>query len=192
MNKFTAIYLRVSTNIQSNGLQAQERAIEQFCKSNNIIDYQIFKDEGFSGTLTSRPALDEMMLRVRENKIERVIVYSFSRFARSTRHLLDALDEFNRNEVKFISLSENIDTSSSFGKAIFSIVSAISELERDLIAERVKNGLVNARAKGKVLGRPKKRNGELIHVLKEQGLTYRKIAQYAKCSVGSVHRELAT
>ena len=78
-----------------------------------------------------------------------MVVYSFSRFARSTTHLLSALQTFKKKEVHFVSLTEKIDTNSAVGVAIFSILASISQLERDLIADRVKIGLANARAKGK-------------------------------------------
>ena len=77
------------------------------------------------------------------------------------------------------------------GMAIFTILGAISQLERELIAERVRNGLANARAKGKILGRKKMRNSVLIRELLKSGLSYRAISLIAKCSHGSVHAELA-
>ena len=73
---------------------------------------------------------------------------------------------------------------------MFTIISALSQLERELIVERVKLGLENAKAKGKKLGKPKTRNSELIRELYSQGYSYRKIAIFAKCSISTVHREL--
>ena len=87
------------------------------------------------------------MAAVENDKISGVVVYSFSRFARSTTHLLNALQIFKRKGVHFVSLTETIDTNSAAGTAIFSILTSISQLERDLIADRVKIGLANARAK---------------------------------------------
>jgi DNA invertase Pin-like site-specific DNA recombinase len=104
---------------------------------------------------SSRPEFNRMMEQVRAGEIGTVLVYSFSRFARSTKHLIEALEEFNRLGVAFISRTEQIDTSTPIGKAMFTIISAMAQLERDLTAERVKNGLKNAVAKGKTLGRPK-------------------------------------
>ena len=118
-----------------------------------------------------------------------VVVPAFSRFARSTTHLLNALSEFKNKGVGFVSLSEKIDTSTPVGVAIFSILAAVSQLERDLIAERVKSGLQNARAKGKHIGRKKLRDSELIRKLLKAGMTYRNIAMIAKCSHGSVWAE---
>jgi DNA invertase Pin-like site-specific DNA recombinase len=126
------------------------------------------------------------MLAVKEGQIDSVVVYSFSRFARSTTHLLNALQIFKDHNVAFVSLTEKIDTSTPVGVAVFSILAAISQLERDLIAERVRAGLANARAKGKLIGRKKMRDSDLIRKLLKAGMTYRQIAVIAKCSHGSV------
>lgn len=190
--KLTVLYCRTSTSMQSTGLEAQERALVDYCKIKGITNYRIFKDEGISGSKASRPSLDAMMGLVRANKVNSVIVYSFSRFARSTRHLLDALEEFRQRNVAFTSMSENIQTDSAIGLALFTIISAISQLERELVSERVKNGLKNAKAKGKKLGRPKKRNSDLIIELRGQGMSHRRIAKLVKCSTWSVFEELRT
>lgn len=146
-------------------------------------------DEGISGTKSSRPALDRMMAAVQAGEVESVIVYLFSRFARSTTHLLNALQVFKRAGVNFVSLTEKIDTGTPVGLAVFSILAAISQLERGLICERVRNGLANARAKVKVIGRRKMRDSDLIRKLLKVGVTYRRIAEIAKCSHGAVHTE---
>lgn len=190
MSKKIALYCRVSTDRQGTGLEAQSRALEEYCRSKDITDYLLFQDENVSGTKASRPALDQLMDLVRKGEISAVIVYSFSRFARSTRHLLDALDEFKQQGVTFISLTENVDTTSAIGKAVFTIISAIAQLERELIAERIKNGLANARAKGKRIGRPKTRPSDLIRTLAQEGHTYREIAKLTSCSHWSIAQEM--
>lgn len=150
----------------------------------------MFTDGGISGTKSSRPALDQMMAAVDRGEISSVVVHSFSRFARSTTHLLSALTCFKSKGVHFVSISERIDTNSAVGVAIFSILAAIAQLERDLIASRVKIGLENARAKGKLIGRKKLRDSDLIRKLLKAGMTFRQIAQIARCSHGSVWAEL--
>lgn len=183
------LYARVSTQDQATGLESQVRALNEYCRLNGITDYELFADEGISGTKSSRPALDRMMKAIRDNEVECVVVYSFSRFARSTTHMLNGLEEMKKVNTNFVSLTEKIDTSSPIGKAMFVIISAIAALERDLIAERVKNGLANARAKGKLIGRKKMRDSDLIRKLLKAGMTYRNIAIISKCSHGSVHQE---
>jgi len=87
-------------------------------------------------------------------------------------------------------MTERIDTNSPVGLAMFSILAAISQLERDLIADRVKCGLANARAKGKLIGRKKLRDSDLIRKLRKAGMSYRAISSVARCSHGSVHAEI--
>ncbi|OFZ06271.1 MAG: hypothetical protein A2X97_02285 [Bdellovibrionales bacterium GWA1_52_35] len=147
ISKVTGIYVRVSTNDQNSGLESQIRTLKEYCEKNKIVSYQVFADEGISGAKSSRPGLDRMMAEARQGKIDRVIVYSFSRFARSVTHLLTALEEFRKLNVPFISYTENVDTNSPMGRAFFVVIAAISQLERELIVERVKNGLRNAKAK---------------------------------------------
>jgi DNA invertase Pin-like site-specific DNA recombinase len=173
MSKRVACYARVSTADQSTGLESQMRVLKQYCVSNEIDNVEYFADEGVSGTKASRPALDRLMMAVESDEISSVVVYSFSRFARSTTHLLQALQIFKRKGVHFVSLTEKIDTNSAVGVAIFSILAAISQLERDLIADRVRVGLANARAKGKLIGRKKMRDSDLIRKLLKAGMSYR-------------------
>lgn len=139
--KKVALYARVSTDQQSTGLESQVRVLKDYCDRNDIKDYEIFMDEGISGTKSSRPALDRMMTAVQAREIGSVIVYSFSRFARSTTHLLNALSVFKQNGCNFVSLTEKIDTGTPVGLAIFAILAAISQLERDLICDVIKNSI---------------------------------------------------
>ena len=190
--RYTALYARVSTLTQSSGLEAQLNALYEHCKRNGIESYRVFSDEGISGAKASRPGLDSLMDEARKGNIEQVVVYSFSRFARSTKHLLLALEEFDEHEVPFVSLTESLNTATPIGKTIFSILASISELERELIRERVRNGLINARRKGKKLGRSKTRNSELIRELAQKKYSQRQIARLVGCSKTTVYRELLT
>lgn len=190
MKKQVAIYCRTSTNMQENGLEAQRRALVEYCKLRNIKNYTLYEDSGVSGTKSSRPSLDRMMKSVRAGEVETVVVYSFSRFARSTKHLIDVLEEFELHKVNFISLSEQVDLSTAIGKAMYTIISAIAALERDLISERVKNGMKNARAKGRQMGRPRTRNTELIVSLRKKGYTYNQIRELIKVGHGTITNAL--
>ena len=90
----------------------------------------------------------------------------------------------------FVSTTECIDTNTQLGSAIFAILGAVAQLERDLIAERVRNGLANAKAKGIHIGRVKMRESDLIRKLIASKMTYRSIAKIAKCSTGAVSAEV--
>ena len=190
MSKKVALYCRVSTGNQSTGLEAQVRALREYCSRNAITDYVIYEDENQSGIKSSRPSLDRMMKDVRGGFIEKVIVYSFSRYARSVTHLLRALEEFKNLKIGFVSITESIDTNTPLGSAVFTILGSVAQLERDLIAERVRNGLANAKAKGIRIGRLKTRDSYLIRKLRATGMTYRSIAVIAKCSSGAVAAEI--
>jgi DNA invertase Pin-like site-specific DNA recombinase len=170
-------------------MESQIRILKTYCEQNGYKNAEFFTDEGISGTKSSRPALDRMMVAVDNDEISSVVVYSFSRFARSTTHLLNALQIFKKKGVHFTSISEKIDTNKPIGVAIFSILASIAQLERDLISDRVKIGLQNVRAKGKLIGRKKMRDSDLIRKLLKSGLTYRAISKIAKYSHGSVHQE---
>ena len=181
-----ALDARVSTADQKNGLDAQVRALRIFCEQNNVADYELFADENQSGTKASRPALDRMMRAVENGEIESVVVFAFSRYARSVTHMLKGLETFKKCSTNFVSLTEKLDLNTSLGHVVFVIISAIAQLERDLIAERVRNGLAAARARGKVLGRKRIRNSALIEQLLQAGLSFREVAKIARCSHGSV------
>ena len=189
MVRKTALYARVSTADQHSGLESQIRALKDHCEKNAVTDYELFTDENISGAKISRPSLDRMMALVRNGDFSTVVVYSFSRFARSTTHLLGALEEMKKHEVEFVSITERIETNSPMGRAFFTVIAAIGQLERELIVERVKNGLKNAKAKGIHIGRLKTRPSDLIRALLNSGMTLRACAKVANCSHGSISLE---
>jgi DNA invertase Pin-like site-specific DNA recombinase len=184
--KHAALYARTSTSLQATGLEAQVRELKSYCQTNGIASHVIYSDEGVSGTKANRPELDKLMTAVDRGEVSSVIVYSFSRFARSVTHLLRALQLFEERGVSLISISENLDTRTSTGRFVFTILAALAALEREILVERVKCGLANAVAKGRKLGRPQTRPNELIKELLSRGLSYRKIAGIAKCSHWSI------
>jgi len=120
-NRKAAGYVRVSTNLQMGGMESQTRALNEFFHRNGITDYEIFTDEGISGTKISRPSLDRMMSAVRSGTISQVVCWSFSRFARSTTHLLSGLEEMKKHNCRFLSISEALDTESPLGRAMFTL-----------------------------------------------------------------------
>jgi DNA invertase Pin-like site-specific DNA recombinase len=174
--KRIAIYARVSTTDQSTDSQLLD--LRKYVSERGWTSFKEYTDNGISGTTDSRPALNELMDDARKRKFDMVLVWRFDRFARSTRHLINGLEEFKNLGIDFVSYQENIDTSSPLGSAIFTIISAVAQLERDIIAERVKAGLRRAVANGKKLGRPKLDvDVEEVHRLRAQGLSLRDIAK---------------
>jgi len=151
-----------------------------------------YVDVGESGAKDSRPQLNELMAAARKRLFDAVVVWRFDRFARSTKHLLLALEEFRSLGIQFISYQENIDTSSPLGQALFTIVSAVAQLERDLIRERVSAGVRNARACGKQLGRPRRIvNHAEVRRLRSEGASLRQIAAKLGVGYGTVRLSLA-
>ena len=120
-----------------------------------------------------------------------VVVWRFDRFARSVSHLLRALETFRALGIEFVSLSEQVDTSTPTGKMVFTVLGAVAELERSLIAERVKAGLRNARAKGTRLGRPKAAvDAATVADLRRTGTSWAKICAELGLSKGTAQRAL--
>jgi len=111
-------------------------------------------DVAVSGRREGRPQLNALMIAARKREIDCVLVWKFDRFARSTRHLLAALEEFDHLGIRFVSVQDQIDTDSPMGRAMFTIIGAMAELESSLISERVTAGMKAAEARGRHLGRP--------------------------------------
>ena len=171
-----AVYARVSTTDQSTDSQLLD--LRRFTQERGWTIFREYADNGISGTQDSRPALNQLMDDARKKRFDMVLVWRFDRFARSTRHLILALEEFKNLDIDFVSYQENIDTSSPLGGAIFTIISAVAQLERDIIAERVKAGLRRAQENGKRLGRPKASvDVEKIHQWRSEGVSFRAIAK---------------
>jgi len=174
--KRVAIYARVSTSEQST--ESQLLDLRRYIKERGWQLYREYTDDGVSGTKDSRPALNELMNDAKKRRFDAVLVWRFDRFARSTKHLILALEEFRNLGIDFVSFQENIDTSSPLGSAIFTIISAVAQLERDIIAERVKAGLRRAKENGKRLGRPQvKVDLEQVKALRTKGYSTRAIAE---------------
>jgi DNA invertase Pin-like site-specific DNA recombinase len=186
-----AIYARVSTKDQSCELQLRD--LRAYCAARGFDLVREYVDVGQSGAKDSRPELNKLMDAARKRQFDAIVVWRFDRFARSTKHLLLALEEFRSLGIQFIRYQENIDTSSPLGQALFTIVSAVAQLERDLIRERVSAGIRNARANGKKLGRPKSAvDHERILKLKAEGHSLRQIAAKLGVGYGTVRERLPT
>ncbi len=149
--KRAVLYARVSTADQTMANQLLD--LRQLAQQRGLEIVQEYVDHGISGTRARRPGLDQMMADARRGRFDVLLVWAADRLARSTKHFIDTLEELQHLNVAFISYREQIDTSGPLGKAIMVIVSAIAELERSLIVERVKMGLRRARLEGKQIGR---------------------------------------
>jgi DNA invertase Pin-like site-specific DNA recombinase len=192
MTSRVAIYARVSTSNHGQDVTVQTRDLEQFAEVRGWRLIDSYLDLGISGSKDKRPELDRLMADAHRRKFDVVIVWKFDRFARSVSHLLRALETFNALGISFVSLSEQMDTTTPAGKMVFTVLGAVAELERSLIAERVRAGLRNARAKGKTLGRPRVFvDGARITRLRALGRSIREIADELGYSRSLVHKTLA-
>lgn len=187
-------YLRISTlhGHQANGLDSQRKAIKGYAESHKMGDIEFIADEGVSGAKTSRKGLDQMLELCRSKKVTAIIVYSFSRVSRSLRHLIELVEFFNGNNIAFISLTEGVSSNNPTGKFFISLMGALAELERELVSERVKNGMKAARARGSKIGAPKRRNSKLIWELRNKGYKLKDIASLSGSSISTVSRELSS
>jgi len=184
-----AMYARVSTTNHGQDVNMQTRELEQFAQARGWHVVDQYLDAGVSGAKDSRPELNRLMTDAHRRKFDVVIVWKFDRFARSVSHLLRALETFNALGIAFVSLSEQMDTTTPTGKMVFTVLGAVAELERSLIAERVRAGLRNARTKGKTLGRPRTIvDATAVGRLRSQGATWRDIANQLRVGVGIVYR----
>ena len=189
--KRIAIYARVSTT--DHCTESQLLDLRRYVRERGWNSFREYVDEGISGTKNSRPALNELMNDTKNRRFDVVLVWRFDRFARSTRHLINALEEFKNLSIDFVSYQENLDTSSPLGAAIFTIISAVAQLERDIIAERVKAGLRNAVANGKKLGRPRVAvNVDRIARLRAQGRSWVEISRELGVGKGTAQRALSS
>ena len=171
-----AVYARVSTSNTSQSPEMQIRELRGYAKRRGWAVLREYVDVGISGATEKRPELDKLLADAHLRRFDAVVCWRFDRFARSVSHLLRALETFKALGIEFVSLSEQVDTSTPTGKMVFTVLGAVAELERNLIAERVKAGLRNARAKGKTLGRPRKiTNSVEIKRLRAQGASWRAV-----------------
>jgi DNA invertase Pin-like site-specific DNA recombinase len=184
-----AIYARVSTIGNGQSPEMQLRELREFSERRGWSVVGEYVDLGISGSKDKRPELDRMMADAHRRRFDVVIVWKFDRFARSVSHLLRALEMFKTLGIEFVSFSEQMDTSTPTGKMIFTVLGAVAELERSLIAERVRAGLRNARAKGKRLGRPQAiADRARISELRAYGASWRAIAEELGCSARTARR----
>jgi len=150
--KRVAIYARVSTVDKGQDPETQLRALREYAArrgfgpAGEYIDYA-------SGMRDDRPQYQALFAAARKRQIEVVLVWRYDRFARSTQALVQALHEFHRLGVDFISYQENIDTTTPQGELIFTVMASLAQFERALISERVKAGMARAKAQGKRISR---------------------------------------
>ena len=151
-----AIYARVSTSDKDQNLETQLLPLRKYAELRGwtVFDTYVDKESGRFEKKRRREAFNRMMADARKRKFDILLVFRYSRFARSTKDLVDALGDFEALGIDFVSYSENIDTTTSHGRFFFTVIAAFAQLESDTISENVRAGLARARQEGKRLGRP--------------------------------------
>jgi len=187
MTKSICIYTRVSTVSQST--EQQLFTLREVANRNGTIVSE-FTDT-ISGATDSRPGLDACLLAARQKKFDVLYCYSIDRLGRSTKNLISVVEMLQELKVDLFFYREGIDTTTPTGKCVFTILSSVAELEKNLIRERVVSGLDKARRNGVRLGRPTVMNDSMVtavRLLRDKGMTVRNIAAQLRCGVGTVYK----
>jgi DNA invertase Pin-like site-specific DNA recombinase len=190
MSKRVAIYARVSTSSQST--QNQIDVLTELANRQGYTIIKIYSDNGFSGTKSTadRPALNDLMTDARKKSFDMVLVWSLDRLGRSLKHCLELLQELQELKVDLFFHQQGMDTSTSSGKLMFSMIGAFAEFERNIIRERVMAGQQRAKANGVKFGRPSKMNDGMrsaVKLLREKGMGIKQIAKQLQIGVGTVY-----
>jgi DNA invertase Pin-like site-specific DNA recombinase len=188
--KRTVAYCRVSTNSQD--VSSQLLAIKEAIQISGDALVQVYEDVGISGTQSraNRPALDQMLRDAKDGKFDKVVVYDLSRLGRSMSNLISTLQDLDQAGVDIHLLKNGIQTDSAGGRMLFGIFGSIAAWERELIVERVKSGIANARAKGVRLGRPSNCNPQTkatVLELRSKGMSIRKICSLLRIGVAKYY-----
>lgn len=183
-----AIYARVSTQDQSHDMQTTE--LRSYCER---MGWEIVEYTEKVSSVKKRPALDKLMADARLRKVDVVLVWKLDRFARSLKQLMDNITLLDTFGVRFICVTQGIDTDrqNPAGRLMMQIFGAFAEFERSLIIERVRSGMAEAKRQGKHCGRPVPiwRRDDAAE-LRDQGLSFRKIAAQLGRSEASIRRAL--
>jgi putative DNA-invertase from lambdoid prophage Rac len=142
-----------------------------------------------SGSQDDRPQLNKVLALAKQRKIDTLLVWKTDRLGRSLRHLVNTIGELDAVGVAFVSLKDNLDFSTPAGRLMFNVIGATAQFERDLIRERIRSGMANARRKGVKLGRKRVLVDILaIQRLRAEGLSFEAISHHTGLSVGTVFR----
>lgn len=148
-----ALYVRVSTTSQMEegySIEEQKAKLESYCDIKDWRIYKVYTDGGFSGSTTERPALEQLIKDAQSKLFDTVLVYKLDRLSRSQKDTLYLIEDiFLKNNIEFVSLLENFDTSTPFGRAVIGLLSVFAQLEREQIKERMQLGKLGRAKAGK-------------------------------------------
>lgn len=187
-----ALYLRVSTSDQHCEVQARE--LREYCERRGWDITHEYRDEGVhapkAGSRSTAPELNRLMADAKQHKFDAILVWKVDRFGRSVLHLHEQLAVLKSAGVRFLAVSQNIDTDASnpISGLLLNLLAAFAEFEREMLKERTASGLAAAKARGSKFGRPKKvfRRDEAVE-MRKQGMSWREIAKELKVGVMTVY-----
>jgi DNA invertase Pin-like site-specific DNA recombinase len=189
-----ALYARCSTHDKGQDPELQLMPLREYCQRRGLIITGEYVDNGISGTKDRRPQLDRLLEAARKRQIDLILVWKLDRFGRSLKQLVIALEELSSLGVGFISYQDNLDLTTAQGRLMFHIIGAMAEFERELIRERVKAGIDNARRKGKRIGRKAIPPVDMAKIVdahkKAPTLSIRKLARTLGFKKSVVHKTL--
>jgi len=187
-----ALYARVSTLHGQQDPEMQLSELREYATRRGLNIHEEYVDQGVSGSIESRPALNRLMADAQRCRYDAVLVWKIDRFGRSLKHLVNSLADLSACGIAFISLRDNLDLSTPSGRLMFQIIGAMAEFERALIQERVRAGLRNAKAKGKRIGRPRQEvDSSKVLKLRAEGLSWRAVSEHLKLGLGTVYRAVS-
>lgn len=189
MSKLAAVYCRVSTTDQFP--ENQIRVLRDLADRNGDEIVAEFVDKGVSGSRRDRDALNQMISAARSRKFSKLYVVSIDRLSRSTKDLIETVELLNAIKVTIVFQRENIDTTTSTGQFFLTVLGSLAQFEREIMRERIKQGIDRAKSQGRKMGRPTKMNDSLrsaVKLLYTKGASVRTIAKTCSLGIGTTYK----
>jgi len=187
------LYGRVSTTDKGQDPELQLKDLRAYANARGWKVFGEYVDRGESGAKDRRPQLDRLMEDARKRRIDGIMVWKLDRFGRSLKSLVTTLEELRSLGVQFVSYTENLDFSTPAGRAMANLIGVFAEFERDLIRERVRAGIQNAKSKGIRVGRRPLIDEKLLRTVRDRrdkGMSLRNISKELGVSKSLVHKSL--
>lgn len=189
MSKLASIYARCSTTEQFP--ENQIRVLRELAERNGDTIVNEYIDAGVSGSKRDRDALNQMLSAARSRKLTKLYVVSIDRLSRSVKDLIETVETLNGLGVTIVFQRENIDTTSAMGQFFLTVLGSLAQFEREIMRERIKQGIDRAKSQGRKMGRPTKMNDSLrnaVKLLYTKGASVRTIAGTCSVGIGTVYK----
>ena len=185
-----AIYARISTSDKGQSTEMQVKDLVEYAALKGLPVYRIYEDKGYSGSSSNRPMLNDLLQDVRDGKVTHVLCWRLDRWFRSLKEVINTLAEMNERGVTFVSLKDGIDMGSSTGRLMAGLLAVFGQFELEVIRERVRSGLDNARRNGRIGGRRRRIDYAKVSELRKQGMSLSEIARQVGATSGAISKTL--